>query len=100
MKLLSILFVLFVISQVFGGYSRCLKKFKGKVCDHESKCGPYGSCQMVGSVWGRAGRMDYECVCHKTKNEAKEIGGDYSEFLYDMEENNFDKKMPLKINQD
>ena len=67
-------------------YSRCLKKFKGKVCNDESKCGPYGSCQMVGSVWGRAGHM--KCVCHKTKKEAKEIDGDYSEFLYDMEEDN------------
>ena len=50
MKLLSILLVLFVISQVFGGYSRCLKRFKGKDCDDERDCGPYGSCQIVGLV--------------------------------------------------
>ena len=106
MKLLSILLVLFVISQVFGGYSRCLKKFKGKVCNDERECSPYGSCQMVGSVWGRAGLM--KCVCHKTKKEAKEcdyyddenkLCSEYSgtEYSYDMEEDNFDKEMPLKI---
>ena len=51
MKLLSILFVLFVISQVFGGYSRCLKKFKGNVCHDEDDCGPYGSCQMINGAF-------------------------------------------------
>ena len=50
MKLFSILLVLFVISQVFGGYSRCLKKFSGIVCEDERDCGPYGSCQIVGLV--------------------------------------------------
>ena len=70
MKLLSILLVLFVISQVFGGHSRvqrlskpreitdrelCWENFKGKGCTDERECGPYGSCQIVGLVSFRSG---------------------------------------------
>ena len=55
MKLLSILLVLLVISQAFGGYSRCKKNFKGKGCTDERDCGPYGSCQALGLVSVRSG---------------------------------------------
>ena len=53
------------------------------------------------------------CVCHKTKKEAKEcdyydeddenkLCSEYSgtEYSYDMEEDNFDKEMPLKITKE
>ena len=55
MKLLSILLILFVISQVFGGYERgylrCLKKFKGYGCHDEDDCGPYGSCGKINGAF-------------------------------------------------
>ena len=48
------------------GYLRCLRKFNGKVCNHEGDCGPYGSCQTrgngndkfmvsIGDPWGESG---------------------------------------------
>ena len=76
MKLFSILLVLFVISQVFGGflrevhpldvggYSRCLKKFKGNVCFDEDDCGPYGSCQMINGAFRTCVEEDgVEWIC-------------------------------------